>query len=222
MNLRLVERLSWTFMMMSMVLSSLMAPAAVMANSVPSPRQFWDINNDGTAGIDDASRAYQRVGGSWDSVKITSVTTAAATWRNGTDWNPTVGTSSGLVATLRVDGSMPGYGACGYNWSGAVAGNCVLASNRGTYYDIYESQIGINLAYSWNYGSMVPVGSQQDFRGVMTHELGHGVLLRDLESFECGSPVATMCGYTSMAQNGYLMRTLESDDVTSANSVYQP
>ncbi len=192
------------------------------SHSLTTPRIFWDINNNGIGGIDDSSRAYQRVSSNWDQTKIDRVVAAAAAWQNTTDWNPSIGSSSGLVATVRVDGSLPGYGACGYDWAGAVAGNCVLRSNRTTYFDIYESHVGINLAYSWNYTANQPVGSQQDFQGAITHELGHGILLRDLGSTECGSPVATMCGASSQSQNAYLLRTLTTDDQSGANAMYQP
>lgn len=56
-----------------------------------------------------------------------------------------------------------------------------------------------------------------DFRGVIVHELGHGIRLT--HAAPCGNPMATMCGGGDEADS-LLLRTLELDDRSAANNVY--
>ncbi len=196
-----------------------LAPAtAIAARSNPTPPWFWDNNDNGTADVGDSFRAYQRISTGWTTDKTNRVTEATSTWSNATDWNPSIGTSS--VATVRVDGAFP----CTGSWpSSAYAVNCVFATYRTTHYDIYGSRIGINLSWSWYYGTAAdPPGGQVHFKGIMTHELGHGAYLIDL--YPCGltqTYFETMCGTFPTTVSGWLT-SLVADDITSANAIYLP
>ena len=209
------------FGLMAMVLIVASAPSVAANHSLPNPRIFWDINNNGVPGSDDSFRTYQRVGTNWTQEKITRTLTAASDWLNTSDWNPSIGTSSGLVATTRVDGFNP----CRSWQAGEVAINCLTVQNRVTYFRIMTSHVSINLAKTWYYGNGVQPAGSYDYWGVMTHELGHGANLRDLYGADCGGPgpdtVHSMCGSTTEAASRFL-RTTTSDDRSGANAIYAP
>lgn len=193
-------------------------------HSVPSPLWWWDNDNDGIRDVQEGARSFQKVGSSWTLAKENRAYEAAWAWRGSTTWAPSV-TSGTQVATIRVDGVPP----CGSWEPEDLALTCVrysLKSDRfgEPYYDIYDADIGFKLdGISWNYGSGQPMGNQHDFRGVLTHELGHGVLLRDLYGSECGPAPTdphTMCGAVGPGITTYNQRSLTSDDIAAANFVY--
>jgi hypothetical protein len=80
----------------------------------------------------------------------------------------------------------------------------------------------------WYGSGQSPYPGDLDFQGVMSHELGHWILLADLGpsygSSDCnyGSGIYTMCGeLTSDFRNeSYAQRSLTSDDISAANVVY--
>ena len=93
------------------------------------------------------------------------------------------------LASIRVDGKFPGEGYCGTAWSSSsVGGNCVKRDFKAAFgfYDIYDSDVGIDLTpgsagATWEYSaSTAPSSTEYSFRGVMTHELGHGIRLVDV------------------------------------------
>jgi hypothetical protein len=91
------------------------------------------------------------------------------------------------------------------------------------YYDISDSDIGIHTsAANWETNwAQAPAAGWTSLRGVLTHEIGHGVFLVDLN---CSSP-DTMCGQMSDgsgAGSAWEKASLTSDDIWSANYVYLP
>lgn len=63
-----------------------------------------------------------------------------------------------------------------------------------------------------------------DFQGVLTHELGHWVLLDDLGAANCnvGDSIYTMCGAlgADYDDNSWRYRSLTTDDINAANIPY--
>jgi hypothetical protein len=193
-------------------------------HSVPSPLWWWDNDNDGIRDVEEGQRSFQKVGTGWTLAKENHAYEAAWAWRGSTTWQPTV-TSATQVATIRVDGVHP----CGSWQPGDLAVTCRLATPKydrfgERYYDIYDADIGFNLGgISWNYESGQPGPGQFDFRGVLTHELGHAVRLRDLYGSACGADPTdphTMCGEVPPGITTYNQRSLTSDDIDAANFVY--
>lgn len=79
------------------------------------------------------------------------------------------------------------------------------------------------------YGSAQSTGSTDlDFQGVMTHELGHWISLRDFGpdyGLDCnyGAGIYTMCGQLHIpGQNleSFRQRSLTTDDISAANVTY--
>ncbi len=214
------SRRMWLAVVMALTAAAPVLPARA-THSLTNPRWFWDANSNGIADSSDSFRTYQRVGTSWTQDKITRVLTAAADWTTTSDWNPSIGTSAGLVATVRVDGFNP----CGSWAPSTVAINCLTIQNMTTYMRIKASHVSINLSHSWYYGNGTQPAGSYDYWGLMTHEIGHGARLRDLYGSDCGGPgpdtIHSMCGATTEAASRFL-RTTTSDDRASANAMYAP
>lgn len=161
----------------------------------------------------------------WNGGKESTASIAASEWAVSTSWDPTFTTSAFSVATIRVDGAFPSS-ACGSGWEpGAVAANCVRATWTGSFYDIFDSDIGIDLTpgstgATWEYANVAPSSTEYSLRGVLTHELGHGILLDDEYSgADCDSTPLTMCGSGGPGSKTWEMRSLQSDDINAANAV---
>jgi hypothetical protein len=191
----------------------------VLANhTVPAPRYWWDLDDDRVVDPGDSDIGFLPAGGNWTLEKHNDVGAATGTWRNPTHWDPFDANGGGVGrATVRVDGAHP----CGVFHDVDLAVTCRVATARkdGTiidFYDISDIDIGINLAQPWNYGADMPA-NVYDFRGALTHELGHGARLIDTAA--CLNPIVTMCGSVTMAQT-FQLRTIENDDFVSANTVY--
>jgi hypothetical protein len=138
--------------------------------------------------------------------------------------------------TMRVDGVFPGGTRCGSGWiDGDVAGNCLDWVTRSNGFGsgivfrrLTASDIGLDQTpgpnWSYNHYSFqivngtMPTDDQYYLRAVLTHELGHGVELIDLNC-ELNN---TMCGNWDTGVSSWYKASLESDDITSANYVYQP
>lgn len=215
----------------ALILMAALAHPVAASHSIPATLQWWDLNNDGRRQATEGDRAFQRIGGSWTTDKTNGTSAAAQAWRDFSSWNPTIVTTT-TVASVRVDGVHP----CGSWSSGSVAITCFGWSLKtdafgDPYYDIFDVDIGIDLTpagQSWNYDSGVPTSGEYDFRGVLAHEIGHGISLDDeYGSADCridlgAAYVITMCGsgellLGSISQN---LRSLESDDIQAANFIY--
>ena len=57
-------------------------------HSATVPREFWDLDNDGSPEPADSILPYSRGGGAWTQQKIDRATEAVASWSTGTDYNP--------------------------------------------------------------------------------------------------------------------------------------
>jgi hypothetical protein len=187
----------------------------VQANhSLPPFPIFWDVDNDGVAEAADSAPAFQKLGNLWNATKEARFTEALAEWKNDTDFNPVKVASA--VNGVRIDGAVP---YCEENWdSVTVAVNCVAYTVRAWGWDIHKSTVYLNeVHFNFSYDDDPPGPGLYDGAGVITHELGHAVLLLDLAC----TPGPTMCGSTSAAQSFHL-RSLDADDISGANSVYLP
>jgi hypothetical protein len=97
--------------------------------------------------------------------------------------------------------------------------------SRGSYFDMEDTDVFVNINnYPYNV-SATCTGSQcsttWSFRGILTHEIGHGIRLIDLYDPDCssGSQVYTMCGGVTINESWFL-DDLTTDDINSANDVY--
>lgn len=209
------------------LLGLIVVSPAYATHSIPAPRWWWDLNDNRNPDPNDHIIGYQRVGGNWDLEKITDFQWAAAVWSSGTRWDPFSASDHGgtMRASFGVDGAQLWCG----NWvSVEYAATCTrkIARKDGTivdFYDIYDTDTGTNTAaYNWNYGSDSPADTptyvEIDFRGTAVHEIGHGIFLDDVSS--CLSPVVTMCGNVAPGLPTKDLRTLTTDDINAANSVY--
>lgn len=201
----------------------LASPAQVLAShSVPGIPFFWDKDNDGIPESTDSVEYYQTAGTLWTTSRTDRLKAALGTWKNGTDWNPTYSCCS--TNGVYIDGRE--LTDCFAVWSAtAIAATCVESIDRGSYWDIFETDISLNEDH-WNFSwsASEPPSGFADAQGVLTHELGHGVFLIDLSGTGNCPPGPTMCGLITSQQLPYTMdlRSLTSDDVASANYVYLP
>jgi len=198
---------------------------------VPSPRWWWDLNNNGVIDESDSNIGYSAAGGSWTAEKHNDVWTAATQWRSNTRWDPFDASGGGTAqASVRVDGGLPG--PCLSKWTSiAVGATCNLATpvyHDGLldYYDLYDSDVAINLTNYpiWNFGGDDAGYYYPDFRGVLTHEIGHGARLKDVYPPNCGNPTYTMCGdkngVDGIGPATQVLRSLTTHDINAANVVY--
>ena len=95
------------------------------------------------------------------------------------------------------------------NWGqGAVARTSVTKPGG---YTIIDADTAMNAYYSWCDGAYVGC---YDLQSVMTHELGHWIMLYDM--FDNSSYAM----YYKMFTNHTSFRSLESDDITSIRNMY--
>lgn len=193
-------------------------------HSVPSPRWFYDDDNDAIAEATDADPRFQKLGTGWTAAQTSRYQEALAYWQSATDFNPVYATSA--VNGLYMDGRDPAQ--CGYTWADiptAIGINCKNFSVKATYVDISQSWIYMNndaFVFSAAYGA--PQVGEYDLRGLMEHELGHSIRLVDLSGSNC-PPGPSMCGSitpSNAAAQTYALRSLTSDDINAANLVYLP
>lgn len=199
-------------------------PASATPNSVPSPKWFWDLGNNGTP---DPSVPVSPAGSGWSPLALSRLQGAIDEWSTSTAFQPFY-TSSGYYHVYR-DGTAPTGGFGAYD----VMVTQVWYDFRSTYYDIYRShtyaQTDADLPGSMNrfwYGaSHSSYTTDVDFQGVLTHEIGHWVLLNDLYGTSCnyGTGIYTMCGELrdpGFDDDSWRQRSLTTNDIDSANAVY--
>ncbi len=202
--------------------------ATASANSVPNPKWFWDLGNNGTP---DANVAVSPDGAGWTSAALGRLEDAIAEWSSKTSFQPYYA-SSGYYHVYR-DGTAPP--ARGF-FPDDVMVTSTWADFRGTYWDIYRShtyaKTDLDLPYPmnrfWDGSSHSGLSTDVDFQGVLTHELGHWVLLDDLGpsyGTDCnyGAGMYTMCGELrdpGFDDDSWRQRTLTTNDIDSANAVY--
>lgn len=203
--------------------------STVFANhSVSSPREFWDGNGNGRP---DADWVRFRVGGNgWYQEARDRVTNAVANWRNNTLYDINLENVQNNYIIL--------YSAttrCA-TWSSAIfAVTCKsrlgpYSGPEGTYYKLTDLDIYFNTGYyTFTTGSAADY-RYWDFYGILMHELGHTIRLTDVDDAVCTTqdsngyyPAAaapTMCYTPVNTQGSFRMRSLQADDIASANSVY--
>lgn len=207
------------------VLLGLMATQPVLAGHIlPDPRWWWDLNDNRLPNAADSIIGFGASGVNWTAEKHNDVVSATANWSTVTDFNPfdASGGVGVIRGSIRVDTTEPW---CEDNYVlGIVGVTCQHATpirEGGTisFYDILDVDIGVNTEdYQWNYGADDPSSSQYDFRGILTHELGHTVRLIDTD--QCGMPQITMCGGGPAGILSARLRSLEDHDINAANQVY--
>jgi hypothetical protein len=198
-----------------------------------APLQYWwDLDDDRAKDEADSNIGYGSDGAGWTAEKHADVWSAATEWRGSTRWDPFDASGGGTIrATVRVDGALLCLAEVFSTWPQAlyaVSCNEFYARKDGTvieFYDIIDSDVTINEEdWNFNYGADDPPSNQPDFRGVLTHEIGHGARLEHVNP--CGNPEYTMCSPNSgnLAQGlGVLtkkLRTLTTHDIDSANFLW--
>jgi hypothetical protein len=233
-----------TMAVISALCAVLVSAPVTGTHSVPAhPRSYWDHDNNGTPDPNNTSFRPARVLSSsddWSSYNITVLENVITEWRVETAWHPQTYSSiagSGCYSSLTchgvfVDASTPCPGA-GISWQPQSLGvNCRKVVLRTTvndvqYWDIEDSDVYIWLDspfVTWSWAAYHPGQSfVYDVWGILTHEIGHAVHLKDLYGSNCnyGTGMYTMCGEM---RNGFpdswRARYLEPDDINGASVVY--
>lgn len=213
----------------SLMLASLVVgPVPVAAtHSVPSPHWFWDGDVNGVP--DQYPEAFRLGGAGWYQNAINRTIEAVSHWAVSTNWNPrfeNVNTNYFYIdrPPPQPCGTTPGSEVGG--WGPGIARVCTYAIyHHPVYNQIWRSNIFIKVDlgfWAGRYQATDP--NLYDFRGTVTHELGHALRLTDISSAEpicssTGQLFATMCPAPSIAYT-YHWRTLQTDDINAANAVY--
>lgn len=224
-----------TLMAIAVIVMSGWITPAYATHSVPQPYLwYWDLGNDGDA---DGNPAVDAAGGGWTTLALARLQGAITEWETDTSFNPHY-VASGNFQVYR-DGTPP-CGPGGFFDPGDVMVTCYDADLKpvpnappGEYYwDIFtadtyaQTDAGLSGLFDrfWYGSGQSPYSGDADFQGIMTHELGHWVLLDDEYGSNCnfGTGVYTMCGEPgpSPELQTYRMRTLTSDDIAAANVPY--
>jgi hypothetical protein len=207
------------------------AVSALGSHSVgPHPRTWFDHNNDLIA---DAGVNVRPAGSAnWTSGRKSRLAEAVNEWDGDTSWHPIEHTTvepdscyaDDSCHGVWLDGDDPA-GLFNFNPPRYPAYNIrqvLLRDMPGNdFYDIEDWDIFFNPSdFSFTYtvgGSTDP--DVFDFRGVLTHELGHSLFLIDLVSCSAGAAVETMCGSGNGLTTNHL-RSLTTDDINAANILY--
>lgn len=199
-----------------------LVPPVAANHSLPTPPIYWDSNNDTIA--DDIGVLAKRSGAPWSVDSATRFDTADDVWRNGTQFDVNTSTSSGQpVYRDRL-------ASCLSTWRPSptktiVAVVCVQkqAMVGGTYYKLIATPTYFNhqlhlSGLSWYYEAGAPPNpaTQVHFGGTAVHELGHWILLADLN---CQAGF-TMCNQNQNGTQDFNQFSLDPDDVSAANAIY--
>ena len=217
---------------LALLLSAGVGP--VSANhSVPAPLYFWDPDDNAAPGPEPRVDAD---GGFWSASHLNRLNEAVAEWSSDTDFD--VSTIASGSQKAYVDGRFAPCLPNGYNLpNGGVVLAVVCASYvprtyPGTsfgYYKIVDLDLYFNMenpdSPDWWVGTTYPPDPDRiHFLGILTHELGHWVLLNDIPDSSCTHTAAgfyTMCGLVvDLDQDSWRMTSLHSDDISAANFVY--
>lgn len=199
---------------LTVVLSIATASPAVASHSLPNVPRYWDCNNDGLA--DDGCVKGYKAGTGWGAFNNAGWQWGFDQWSDNTDFDPQAYTSGQAVyvddrATCLTEGD--GH----LSGTNILAITCTTATWRfDSYWDIGTAKIYFNPDVAFHSGpTLPPPPGTYSFHGVLTHELGHWVFLRDLSC----DPGPTMCGTANLSET-YDISTLATDDINAANAVY--
>lgn len=224
---QLRRRRFWVLYLLLLVVVA-QTSTVVAGHSVANPREFWDGNGNGRP---DADWVRFRVGGNgWYQEARDRVTNAVTNWRDNTLYDINLANVQNNYIILYSTAPR-----CGTWSSGALAVTCrsrlgLYSGPEGSYYKLTDTDIYFNTSYHTFWTGSLPSANYWDFYGVLMHELGHTVRLADIDDSACttadtigyypNSHAPTMC-YTPVNYGGSgRWRSLETDDKTSANSVY--
>jgi hypothetical protein len=205
------------------------ARLVTLSNNILPPT-FWDSNNDGIA--DDTNVTVDAEGGAWNATKGNLLTAATNQWKDNTDFDPVrvTGTQTGPNDVF-IDGTEPWCETGGFDPLD-IGVTCLHLQAHYfpqdptvvKYYRVTQAAIYTNIAdntFWWSSAQPVNPGLM-DFQGVMTHEMGHWVVLGHATPCAAGNAIETMCGSVGADSTNqtFWMRSLTNDDKTSANQVY--
>lgn len=195
---------------------------------MPAKLRFWDLDNDGNAEAFESHPELGDAGLEWGPGKLDRFDEAANRWRTETHFNPEHVPPGATTHHIYVSGIDP-YSSClpgGWDQNpGILAVACPMFVDRGTYEDLYDVDIFFNAdGFDWYYstGDYDASNPKYSFRGILTHELGHAIRLKDIPADQCGTTkdaFETMCG-SFTAQRSFWAYSLNGDDVRAADSVY--
>ena len=202
------------------------APSSALAtHSIRTPPRWWDQDNDGVVDASDGNVVFFKAGTGWGPDGQGNdwgarLDEALGVWRNGTDYDPVSG--SPTVNVIYVNGQVANGGSFS---PGPVAITHTYKINRGTYEDIYDTDISFNTNafLFWTQPGTPSVGCSSlgcySGRGVLVHELGHTAGLKDLYDANC-PPGPTMCGTADTTTDSDRLFSLTTDDINAADSLY--
>jgi hypothetical protein len=197
-------------------------------NEYPYVHWFWDVGNDHDG---DPLVGVDADGTGWTQTMLDRLTESTDHWTASTDFGPYRVVSGDN--DFWVDGTLDSY--CYYqgSWLGATCVHRVLREDAvyGQWYDIYQVSTTIDptldTPLSWWYGAAHSSSENVvDFRGVVTHELGHWVRLIDVYDSGCnyGPDMYTMCGApeedSTIDDDFWRARSLTTHDINAANIDY--
>lgn len=205
------------------------ASGALAAHSVPSPHEFMDFNNNGVADASDSIVPWNKRGSGWTTGATSRVTEALASWSASTDFNPFL-TSTPDVHDFWLDGSEPANvtgDSCPSNKDTWVEiGRFTIFAVNCRYRDVHPGYVRITNSDIFLNSDNIPMywgtsnNGTPNARGILTHEIGHAVYLKDIPLLSCGSTtIYTMCG-SWFDEDTYDAYSLTTDDVNAANLVY--
>jgi len=211
---------------------------AAATHSLPATPSYIDADNDGHP---DAATILRTAGNNslWTSAREDRVTHAASQWRAYSQFDPSVNLTaapadcydSWTCHGVWIDGQVPDPFEptdLAINFRKLILRETGPLGNETVYWDIEDWDIFFNTSIpghpQWTYALNHPGDSNVfDFQGVLTHELGHSIHLKDLSGGqECnfGPGMYTMCGSVNGYPDSYRMRTITNDDISGANFVY--
>ena len=198
---------------------------------------YWDVGNDGSP---DPSVGVDADGGGWTRAKLDRLTSATSDWASHSHFRPFRVISG--ANKFWVDGTKDP--ACTYPpESEFVGATCTHKTARilnghpdEVYYDISQSDTTFSTALpaplTYWYGS-THTGAENtiDFQGVVTHEMGHWIFLRDVydngstpPGCNYGTGMYTMCGApqssSTVDDDTWRLRGPSADDVAATNLEY--
>jgi hypothetical protein len=185
------------------------------------------LDNDGVWEAGDSIVGISSGGGGWTLQKINRATEGIQSWFSVTDWRPFYSNNS-TTRKVWVNGTAPNaQSTCNFTWADLgqpYAATCTPSVQKagGAWFRITDTDIFLNVNhFSFDWGTNP--SSNPSARGIITHETGHGALLVDVGFIDCDPwfHYITMCESVGTNET-WIIYTLETDDINSANDMYPP